>query len=554
MENKKEKQEVVTLSDFLEKIKSLQKDIGYEYFYRGHNEKIETNKITPPVYRKVSEDSNSSRYISYEEEMFYEVIRKKPHDFSEEKTILEKLVKMSHSFLPTRLLDITSNPLVALYFACLRSSKFSKDDGEVVIFKIPKREIKKYDGDTASLISNLVLMPPDFPKGEKNHGYLVYEIIKERPTFELNEGGEIDLSKVFAIKVKLSNERIIQQSGAFLIFGMENIKELPARIPSEWTVDFPPICIRNNNKNDLLEELELININESTLFPDLDRVTNHIIDTIARRERTPKIISFDPYRLEKEVNDLFGYKDNLSEKQQNILKWMFGKWVVGFVENGIKTEIELNIGHISDPSQVIRFEDGKEVLNKKFDTPHDFFGDYLMEGPFVIDVNRSSQNNLIFGISNNHPNIADADFKEFKREPIANFEINLNEIKPEAHFTFTRPNSSIFITRIIINSLLGQGPGWAQKLNRLSPFLEISFSKGDRFLPDREISLDAYITSYHHEPVIDFNKEFPNKDNWSADDIHNFLSCRIKLSYKPQNDVKPDITIFCETSRGVQLL
>jgi len=38
---------------------------------------------------------------------------------------------MQHYGIPTRLLDITSNPLVALFFACI---EFPKVDGEVIFF------------------------------------------------------------------------------------------------------------------------------------------------------------------------------------------------------------------------------------------------------------------------------------------------------------------------------------------------------------------------------------------------------------------------------------
>ena len=91
--------------------------------------------------------------------IFKEIILRTPNDFANEKTALEKLVKMQHYGLPTRILDLTKNPLVALYFA---TKEIPKKNGEVIVFRIPKSDVKFYDSDTVSILSNIAKRPIEF--------------------------------------------------------------------------------------------------------------------------------------------------------------------------------------------------------------------------------------------------------------------------------------------------------------------------------------------------------------------------------------------------------
>ena len=109
--------EVTSVSDFIEKVVLLNKESGTEVFYRGHAG--EDWELKPSIFRKPNG-------VEIEHQLFRDMVAHTPQSFSGCKSALDYLVQMQHYELPTRLLDVTMNPLIALYFACQ-----SRDDAAV---------------------------------------------------------------------------------------------------------------------------------------------------------------------------------------------------------------------------------------------------------------------------------------------------------------------------------------------------------------------------------------------------------------------------------------
>jgi len=260
-----------SLEEFITELKKPMEaaDKDFVYYYRGCATHDWKYNLVPGIYR----DS----YIYDEDISFREMIIKSPDEFKDDKTTLEKLVKMQHYSLPTRLLDITTNPLVALYFA---SGQFMniKTDGKVYVLKIRKDEIKYYDNDSVSLISNVAKLRIDKTDFSSGFGYLLHEIKEEKPYYndEFVKENKEDIVKVFPVKVKLNNNRIIRQSGAFLIFGIKdlNTKLEPATL--QPSVIVAELNIDKSAKKDILKSLDSLAINESTLFPELEHAASYL--------------------------------------------------------------------------------------------------------------------------------------------------------------------------------------------------------------------------------------------------------------------------------------
>ena len=73
--------------------------------------------------------------------------------------MFDKLVRMQHFGLPTRLLDVSLNALVALYFATDPGPDGGlPSDGMVTAFAIQREHEKWFDSDAVSCIANLANM------------------------------------------------------------------------------------------------------------------------------------------------------------------------------------------------------------------------------------------------------------------------------------------------------------------------------------------------------------------------------------------------------------
>lgn len=282
-ENKKKKLEEIVYP----KGNSINFKNSYKFFYRGHY-KVDYNLI-PSTFR----DNNWEKEDYY----YHEIMVRCPEKF-QFLSHLDKLVLMQHFDCPTRLLDVTSNPLVALYFACKNFSCkkcSSSDQGKVFIFPVLADKVAYADSDKSLMLSciprfstrdkqnlyqkcNTYLLSGKFSQitgGSRYKDDIVeryfHEITTELPSFK-REIIPIDLLQPLFIQPNKSNGRILKQDGAFILSGLSNnYNEALRKIES---ISYREILI--GNQENILMELEQIGIHEAALFPEVDKVANYL--------------------------------------------------------------------------------------------------------------------------------------------------------------------------------------------------------------------------------------------------------------------------------------
>ncbi len=283
---------IASVSDFINLLRYLKERYGdrideYSMFFRGHADF--RWKLRPSVYR--SRNGNpSDTFVDYEANMSEELIRNCPNDFLECKNSFDKLVKMQHYGLPTRLLDITLNPLVSLYFAAqpiidAESSTVYNENGKeepngtIFVFLVKKAVIYDHSSDKARCLSDLSFksseevntMPYIYSRNIESESKISYDESRNQ-TYRAPAMPK-DYDKVICVLPKLDNPRIVRQQGAFFLFGIQDGNK---ELMSTLDVQCEEFTVKANAKAEILNELDQLSINQKFCFPEIDEVASYI--------------------------------------------------------------------------------------------------------------------------------------------------------------------------------------------------------------------------------------------------------------------------------------
>lgn len=272
--------------------------------YEGHHEDVQLFfrgeystrwELVPSVMRDTESSGREGATI-------IELLSRCPEDFSSAESALAEWVIAQHFGLKTRFLDLTKNPLVALFNSCFdNDGELQMENGRFHIFAVPRHLIKPFNSDTVSVIANFAklteyeqevilgksqvtfesLSTNEHPEAHMYPEIMLrlYQYIRQEKPYFRERINHRDFFRVFVIEPQQITERIRSQSGAFLVSAFH--KKLDRVNVRSWNDRIPiyanyRLVVPKRSKPQLAEDLRLLNITRETLFPGLESTTKAI--------------------------------------------------------------------------------------------------------------------------------------------------------------------------------------------------------------------------------------------------------------------------------------
>jgi len=280
--------EIHSLQEFMDVLEKLKYQFSHsakamDFSYRGVCDS--SYPLLPGIFREVELNENAisgkvRAYMSREYEILSRFIKEASAYITNvlREDYLLWMEYAQHFGVPTRLLDFSSNPLVALYFCCKNKPEI---DGSVWVLN----ETSFYHW---SCRSEFVVHNSPITKQQ-----IISSIIAEMKGSFDYDPQKIEMKRPVSYIPYYIDHRMVAQSSRFLIWGADT-RSLEEMVSEKEYMVLSTQGIRHDISNDvrclfrfkipscckyrILKQLNIFEINEKSLFPGIDGIGRHIAD------------------------------------------------------------------------------------------------------------------------------------------------------------------------------------------------------------------------------------------------------------------------------------
>jgi hypothetical protein len=217
---------------------------GETVWYRGHSDA--SHELIPSLARGPRNVDAEQTLLKRFKQNAYPFLKVVPE------SEWEWLFLMQHHGVPTRLLDWSDSPLVALWFAMDRTNE--NDDGDACVWALRPLELNIL----ANLAPDYAVDIPLFGQDEDLNNYLPYTVMSNKM---------VKLKPAAGIAPRQFS-RVVAQMGSFTITHKEQ-NPLEIVVPSCLT----RYVIPKDSKSDLRRELRYLRMTRLSVFPELSNVS-----------------------------------------------------------------------------------------------------------------------------------------------------------------------------------------------------------------------------------------------------------------------------------------
>ena len=204
-------------------------------------------------------------YFIQDENIGDAVMKEKYGD--EQLTYMQRMYKNQHNGVPTRLMDFTTNALIALFFCVEEKITWNKSHDRTLV------EEKLYSDKNHHLEEAGAVFVVD-PVYINRNSILVDHVVETDAVIETFK----EYQTPFAIEPPVVDKRIKAQCGKFIYFGFK-LDELDSYEP--FRDKLVKVQIPNSNKSEILEELIDLGLSHKTIYPDVEgfaRYAKHLME------------------------------------------------------------------------------------------------------------------------------------------------------------------------------------------------------------------------------------------------------------------------------------